>query len=312
MAKYIKGMRLSSGSPPRATYDHSEEAGLFDTSVDRMLPPLLVTLTQLGATSMLPMRRRQIDGWRRDAELQTAPPRRCGFSATQRGNFYARELKASTAATALVQFQIAVKGFGLQTLDLARLCHACTLPRWRRVRRRHARRRLRGAGRGSSLRPADSRPLVLRRFVRSIDRARGGELSQHSEAGHDRGQHGAAPALPRARQRPGAELCHRSRQGGLRLERRHPGHRQARVAGLDAPDQMLRRRPDLPHHMAGGPDNPMGARGIYLGASLYRIHGSNEPDTIGQAVSSGCIRLTNEDVIDLYNRVRIGATVIVQ
>src|SRR5262245_5666586 len=59
------------------------------------------------------------------------------------------------------------------------------------------------------------------------------------------------------------------------------------------PDQMLRRRPDLPHHMAGGPDNPMGARGIYLGASLYRIHGSNEPDTIGQAVSSGCIRLTN-------------------
>jgi lipoprotein-anchoring transpeptidase ErfK/SrfK len=64
--------------------------------------------------------------------------------------------------------------------------------------------------------------------------------------------------------------------------------------------------------MAGGPDNPMGARGIYLGASLYRIHGSNEPDTIGQAVSSGCIRLTNEDVIDLYSRVRIGATVIVQ
>ena len=76
--------------------------------------------------------------------------------------------------------------------------------------------------------------------------------------------------------------------------------------------QMLRRRPDLPHHMAGGPDNPMGARGIYLGASLYRIHGSNEPDTIGQAVSSGCIRLTNEDVIDLYNLVHIGATVIVQ
>ena len=78
------------------------------------------------------------------------------------------------------------------------------------------------------------------------------------------------------------------------------------------PEQMLQRRRDLPHHMAGGPDNPMGARAIYLGASLYRIHGSNEPDKIGQAVSSGCIRLTNEDVIDLYNRVRIGATVIVQ
>jgi lipoprotein-anchoring transpeptidase ErfK/SrfK len=78
------------------------------------------------------------------------------------------------------------------------------------------------------------------------------------------------------------------------------------------PEQMLRRRPDLPHHMAGGPDNPMGARGIYLGASLYRIHGSNEPDSIGQATSSGCIRMTNQDVIDLYSRVQIGATVIVQ
>jgi lipoprotein-anchoring transpeptidase ErfK/SrfK len=75
---------------------------------------------------------------------------------------------------------------------------------------------------------------------------------------------------------------------------------------------MLQRRPDLPRHMAGGPDNPMGARAIYLGSSLYRIHGSNEPDTIGQAVSSGCIRMTNQDVIDLYNRVQIGATVIVQ
>jgi lipoprotein-anchoring transpeptidase ErfK/SrfK len=75
---------------------------------------------------------------------------------------------------------------------------------------------------------------------------------------------------------------------------------------------MLQRRPDLPRHMAGGPDNPMGARAIYLGSSLYRIHGSNEPDQIGQAVSSGCIRMTNQDVIDLYNRVQIGATVIVQ
>src|SRR5215471_14344664 len=78
------------------------------------------------------------------------------------------------------------------------------------------------------------------------------------------------------------------------------------------PGEMLQRRPDLPRHMAGGPDNPMGARAIYLGTSLYRIHGSNEPDKIGQAVSSGCIRLTNQDVIDLYNRVQIGATVIVQ
>ena len=78
------------------------------------------------------------------------------------------------------------------------------------------------------------------------------------------------------------------------------------------PEQMLRRRPDLPRHMAGGPDNPLGARALYLGSSLYRIHGSNEPETIGQAVSSGCFRLTNADVIDLYDRVPLGATVIVQ
>jgi lipoprotein-anchoring transpeptidase ErfK/SrfK len=78
------------------------------------------------------------------------------------------------------------------------------------------------------------------------------------------------------------------------------------------PSQMLRRRPDLPRHMAGGPDNPLGARALYLGSSLYRIHGSNEPETIGQAVSSGCFRLTNADVIDLYERVPVGATVIVQ
>jgi lipoprotein-anchoring transpeptidase ErfK/SrfK len=77
------------------------------------------------------------------------------------------------------------------------------------------------------------------------------------------------------------------------------------------PVQMLRRRPDLPRHMRGGLDNPLGARALYLGSSLYRIHGSNEPETIGQAVSSGCFRMTNDDVIDLYNRTRVGAKVIV-
>jgi lipoprotein-anchoring transpeptidase ErfK/SrfK len=77
------------------------------------------------------------------------------------------------------------------------------------------------------------------------------------------------------------------------------------------PPQMLRRRPDLPRHMAGGVDNPLGARAMYLGGSLYRIHGSNEPETIGQAVSSGCIRMTNDDVVDLYERVRVGTRVIV-
>jgi len=77
------------------------------------------------------------------------------------------------------------------------------------------------------------------------------------------------------------------------------------------PSQMLKRRPDLPRHMAGGIENPLGARAIYLGSSLYRIHGSNEPDTIGAAVSSGCIRMTNHDVEDLYERVRVGTKVVV-
>jgi lipoprotein-anchoring transpeptidase ErfK/SrfK len=77
------------------------------------------------------------------------------------------------------------------------------------------------------------------------------------------------------------------------------------------PDEMLKRRPDLPHFMAGGPENPLGARALYLGSTLYRIHGSNEPWTIGTQVSSGCIRMRNEDVIDLYDRVKLGTKVVV-
>jgi lipoprotein-anchoring transpeptidase ErfK/SrfK len=77
------------------------------------------------------------------------------------------------------------------------------------------------------------------------------------------------------------------------------------------PAEMRKRRPDLPVHMAGGPDNPLGARALYLGSTLYRIHGTNEPNTIGQAVSSGCIRMLNEDVEDLYERVPVGAQVLV-
>ncbi len=77
------------------------------------------------------------------------------------------------------------------------------------------------------------------------------------------------------------------------------------------PPEMLARRPDLPRHMEGGPENPLGARAMYLGSSLYRIHGSNEPWTIGTNVSSGCIRMRNDDVIDLYGRVNVGARVIV-
>jgi lipoprotein-anchoring transpeptidase ErfK/SrfK len=77
------------------------------------------------------------------------------------------------------------------------------------------------------------------------------------------------------------------------------------------PAEMLQRRPDLPRYMAGGPENPLGARAMYLGGTLYRIHGSNEPETIGHAVSSGCIRMLNEDVVDLYERVKVGTKVVV-
>jgi lipoprotein-anchoring transpeptidase ErfK/SrfK len=75
------------------------------------------------------------------------------------------------------------------------------------------------------------------------------------------------------------------------------------------PPEMLKRQPELPAFMPGGIDNPLGARALYLGNTLYRIHGSNEPWTIGRAVSSGCIRMRNEDVIDLYEKVKIGTTV---
>jgi lipoprotein-anchoring transpeptidase ErfK/SrfK len=75
---------------------------------------------------------------------------------------------------------------------------------------------------------------------------------------------------------------------------------------------ILKRMPNVPRHMAGGPDNPLGARALYLGTTLYRIHGTNEPWKLGGASSAGCIRMANDDVIDLYERTRIGATVIVQ
>ncbi|MGO9672956.1 MAG: L,D-transpeptidase [Methylocella sp.] len=81
--------------------------------------------------------------------------------------------------------------------------------------------------------------------------------------------------------------------------------------GWTPPPQMLKRRPELPRYMPGGIENPLGARAIYLGSSLYRIHGSNEPETIGAAVSSGCIRMTNSDVIDLADRVKVGTKVVV-
>jgi lipoprotein-anchoring transpeptidase ErfK/SrfK len=82
--------------------------------------------------------------------------------------------------------------------------------------------------------------------------------------------------------------------------------------GWTPPEQMLRRKPELPHFMKGGPDNPLGARAMYLGDTLYRIHGTNEPNTIGTATSSGCFRMMNDDVVDLYNRVKIGTMVVIK
>ena len=81
--------------------------------------------------------------------------------------------------------------------------------------------------------------------------------------------------------------------------------------GWTPPAEMKKRRPELPDYMPGGINNPLGARALYIGATLYRIHGTNEPWTIGQDVSSGCIRMVNDDVEDLYERVKIGAKVIV-
>ncbi|WOH79842.1 L,D-transpeptidase [Bradyrhizobium sp. BEA-2-5] len=87
--------------------------------------------------------------------------------------------------------------------------------------------------------------------------------------------------------------------------------RKAEWPDWTPPPEMIARQPYLPRHMAGGPGNPLGARAMYLGGTIYRIHGTNAPDTIGKRVSSGCIRMTNEDVTDLYSRVNIGTKVIV-
>jgi lipoprotein-anchoring transpeptidase ErfK/SrfK len=88
--------------------------------------------------------------------------------------------------------------------------------------------------------------------------------------------------------------------------------RKAEWPDWTPPPEMIERQPYLPRFMAGGPGNPLGARALYLGATVYRIHGTNRPDTIGTAVSSGCFRLVNSDVADLYDRVPVGTKVIVR
>lgn len=91
----------------------------------------------------------------------------------------------------------------------------------------------------------------------------------------------------------------------------HRVSRKAEWPGWTPPAEMRKRQPNLPAHMEGGPNNPLGARALYLGSTLYRIHGTTEPWSIGQNVSSGCIRMTNEDVIDLYERVQMNTKVVV-
>jgi lipoprotein-anchoring transpeptidase ErfK/SrfK len=88
--------------------------------------------------------------------------------------------------------------------------------------------------------------------------------------------------------------------------------RKAEWPDWTPPPEMIKRQPYLPRFMAGGPGNPMGSRALYLGSTIYRIHGTNQPETIGHAVSSGCFRLANGDVIDLYERVPVGAKVIIR
>jgi lipoprotein-anchoring transpeptidase ErfK/SrfK len=91
----------------------------------------------------------------------------------------------------------------------------------------------------------------------------------------------------------------------------HPIVRKAEWPDWYPPQEMIARQPSLPRMTAGGPGNPLGARALYIGGTVYRIHGTNAPETIGKNVSSGCIRLTNEDVVDLYSRVQVGSKVVV-
>jgi lipoprotein-anchoring transpeptidase ErfK/SrfK len=100
-------------------------------------------------------------------------------------------------------------------------------------------------------------------------------------------------------------------RSGFEWSGTHQITRKAEWPSWTPPAEMLARQPNLPRHMEGGPNNPLGARALYLGSTLYRIHGTNEPWSIGQNVSSGCIRMTNADVTDLYERVKLYTKVVV-
>lgn len=99
---------------------------------------------------------------------------------------------------------------------------------------------------------------------------------------------------------------------GFRWAGVHKITRKSEWPDWNPPPEMIERQPYLPRFMAGGPGNPMGARALYIGATVYRVHGTNQPQTIGHAVSSGCFRLVNPDIIDLYARVPVGTKIVVQ
>jgi hypothetical protein len=142
--------------------------------------------------------------------------------------------------------------------------------------------------------------------------ARGRLVQRQAQARHDRDQH--QPSAASISSCPTARRCATASASAAPASTgpaRRPSPARPEWPTWTPPAQMLKRRPDLPRFMPGGPENPMGARAMYLGSTLYRIHGSNEPETIGQAVSSGCIRMLNDDVIDLYDRAKVGTRVVV-
>ena len=145
-----------------------------------------------------------------------------------------------------------------------------------------------------------------------LDPAADRELCRQLCPGHDLHQHRRAAAVSRAGNGQALQYGIGVGRDGFRWSGTHRITAKKEWPSWTPPSQMLARRPDLPRHMKGGIDNPLGARAMYLGSTLYRIHGSNEPETIGQAVSSGCFRMTNDDVTDLYSRVSVGTTVIVK
>ncbi len=152
--------------------------------------------------------------------------------------------------------------------------------------------------------PAREYPKTTRELVDDPTRARPGEITIDTA---ERALYLSLPNGTALRYAVGV-----GREGFLWHGRTHIGRKQA-WPDWTPPAAMLKRRPDLPRHMVGGEENPLGARAMYLYAgdhdTGFRIHGSNEPWTIGEAVSSGCIRMLNADVEDLFNRVRVGATV---